>query len=319
MKRIIGWLLLMIVLVPSGAMGAQEKLEAPEVIVPGFSYHTIGTEAGALVSLRYNQTKVAGELFVLEDGYLSIGYEREDDVISPYPAGKPLTCLNSDLSVRWVLEDERLTNAWYTDLVELPDALLLGWERSPVQLGAVFSLLMIEKDTGAIRWQSEGSKAEDEELVWIGQCRADANGHILVGSNGDLRGSKGGSATLSLLDAADGSIQWSTEYRTAYGATYILDICPLGEGWLLYAMRDEDPIILYVDSQGVAQGYFTFQPWTVGYDTTFLRLMPASEDAVYLAGWEQEGRVGYVEIPYRNRTLYMMRITEETFGDENGR
>ena len=41
--------------------------------------------------------------------------------------------------------------------------------------------------------------------------------------------------------------------------------------------------------------------------------MPVSEDAAYLGGWEMEGAVGAVEAPYHNRTLYLMRITEETF------
>lgn len=317
MKQIIGWLLWVVLLLPGAAMGTQEKPGAPEVIAPGFAYHTIGTEAGGLVRLKDNRTQAAGGLFLLEDGYLSIAYEQEEDVIAPYPAGKPLTCLNSDLSVRWALTDERLTGAWYTDLLELPDALVLGPERSTPQTGQAVSFLLIEKDTGAIRWQFEGPGAENGSMVWAGQCRADAEGNILVGSNGDLRGGKGGAGTLSLLDAADGSLLWTAEYLTEYGMTIVSDICPLGGGWLVYGAREKDRIVLYVDSRGVAQGYFTFpQPWNEGYDSTWLSLMPVSEDAVYLGGWEAEGAVGAVEVPYHNRTLYLMRITEETFGNE---
>lgn len=313
MKRILGCLLLAIMLLPGMAMGAQEKPGAPEAITPGFSYHTLGTEADGLVRLQYNQVQVAGGLFILEDGYLSVAYEQEEDVLSPHPAGKPLTCLNSDLSVRWALTDQRLTGAWYTDLLELPGALVLGWERSRPPEGTVPSIVLIEKGTGVIRWQYEGPPTENGSMVWIGQCRADADGNILVGSNGDLRGNKSGSGTLSLLDAADGSVLWAVEYGTEYGMISISDICPLGGGWLLYGRREEDQIILYADARGVAQGYFTFRPWAEGYDSTWLRLMPVSQDAVYLGGWEMEGAVGPVEKPYHNRTLYLMRITEETF------
>ncbi len=313
MKRILGWLLFMALLLPGMALGVQETPGAPEVITPGFSYYTLGTEAGRFVRLQENRAEVAGGLFLLEDGYLSTAYERDGDVISPHPAGKPLVCLNSDLSTRWTLEDERLTGAWYMDLIELPDALVLGWERSLPDVGQVSSILVVEKDTGVIRWQAEGQPMAGNELVWIGECRADASGNLLVGSNGDLRGTKAGSGTLSLLDSKDGSLLWSKEYQTDYGMISISDLCPLGDGWIISGMREKDRILLYADSQGEAQAYFTLRPWDEGYDSTYLRLMPVSKEVVYLGGWELEGKVGLVEDPNYNRTLYMMRMTEETF------
>lgn len=316
MKRILAWMLFTAMLLPGMAVGAQNESGAPEVAAPAFVSYNFETEVGGLLSLKFNITQEAGGLFVLEDGYLSVGYEQEDDVISPFPAGKPLTCLNGDLSVRWVLEDERLAGAWYTDLLELPDALLLGSERSPADVGQIYSLMMVEKDTGAVRWQIEGKKRMGDGLLYIGPCRADENGNILVGSNGDLRGNQDGAGTLSLLNAADGSVLWTKEYQTEYGMIMISDICPLGDGWLISGRlgeRGEDAVILYAGPQWVTQGYFILRSEAESYHYVPRRLIPASEDVVYLGGWEWElnAEAGKEENP----TLYMMRITQDAFID----
>lgn len=312
--RMLVLLSIVALLVPCAAIGAEME-DSLEVTAPDFSYYTLGTEAGGLVRLRFDRVQVAGGLFILENGYLSVGYEREDAyTISIFPVGAVLTCLNSDLSVRWVLDDQRLAGAWYTDLIELEDALLLGSDRSSPERAAlgqaqVPSLMLLEKDTGEIRWQMEGSSSE----VWISDFMADADGKILTASNGSLQDNVGGVGTLTLLDAGDGSEIWSAEYSKKYGMSTIRDICVLKDGLLLYG----DHTVLYTDRHGAVRGWFTFQAWQSGGDFASLWLVPASEGVVYLGGWELEAALDpTAESPYSNRTLLMMRITEGTFQNE---
>lgn len=168
------------------------------------------------------------------------------------------------------------------------------------------SLMLLEKDTGEIRWQVEGNSS----AVWISDFMADADGNILTASNGSLHGSVGGKGTLTLLDAGDGTVIWSVEYGKEYGLSTIRDICALKDGLLLYG----DHTVLYTDRHGTVRGWFTFQAWQSGGDFTSLWLVPVSEGTVYLGGWELEAEQDpTADVPYTNRTLLMMRIAEETF------
>lgn len=298
-------------LLPCVAIGVEME-DSLEVIAPGFSYYTLGTEAGGVVRLQSDRVQVAGGLFILENGYLSVGYEPQDEyTIAIFPAGAALTCLNSDLSVRWALDDQRLAGAWYTDLIELEDALLLGSERSSPERaasgqGPAPSLMLLEKDTGEIRWQVEGNS----NAAWISDFMADVDGNILTASNGSLQGNAGGASALTLLDAGDGTVIWSVEYSKEYGMSTIRDICALKDGLLLYG----DHTVLYTDRQGTVRGWFAFQAWQSVGDYTSLWLVPVSEGVVYLGGWEmEEAQDPTADVPYNNRTLLMMRITEETF------
>lgn len=322
MKRILGVLLLCVLLLPGMALAAEEKPKALEVYAPGFDYYSFGTEAAQLVRFQTDGVQTVGELFILEDGYLSGAYELDVDVYAPFPAGKSLTCLNSDLSVRWTLADERLTGAWYMDLLELDDALVMGSERSEPEHGQAPSVMLVEKETGEIRWQMEGDRSvhwEDRELVWISDIAADVDGNILVGSNGDLHGKDNvnGIGTLSLLDAKDGSVKWSVSYLEDYGVQSIRDICLMGGGLLLYGSRAEDKMLLYTDRQGTVRSWFAIRPMEDGSSYTSLWLCPVSEDTVYLCGWEVEQDPNpRADLPYHARTLYMMRLDAATFQNE---
>lgn len=258
-RRVMGLLLAVLLLAVATAGLAREAAEAREVASPGFNYYSLGTEDAAQVVLRYGGVRVGGGLFLLEDGYLSLAYEQDDDTIAPLEAGARLTYLNSDLSVRWVLEDERLEGALYTELRELDGTLLLGNERKlPGEAQEwVSSLMLVDRATGHIRWQLENVLGER-----LNDCWGDEAGLVYAVTSDIQPEEETSGGHLFVLDE-EGGLVWEVSYLAHYGVEGLWGVCPLGgDSLLLYGTRAQGEIVLYTDRQGNVLGWFASSPGT---------------------------------------------------------
>lgn len=313
MKPTILLLLALMLALPGMAMGTEAQ-------APAFAYYEFDQEAGSLLTLQDDRAQKAGGLFILDQAYLSLAYHPEDAYDAPLADGDALTCLNADLSVRWELSDERLIGAQYVDLVELPDALLLGEQRKLAGAEGKWapSLMLLDKYTGEIRWQLEEGLGGA-----ITDFQTDENGAIYVTSHNGLiaypeNPEEAVGGCLSQI-TEDGRILWTQDYLESHQVLQLTDVCPMGDdGLVLYGMRSyEDKIVLYTDRQGLVRGWFTFQPRT-GEDEylyTSLRLVTADDGAVYLAG--QEMKANPLQLngapAFEMRSLDLMRLSAEAF------
>ena len=291
-----------------------------QVPTPEMSAFPLGAEIGQMVRTpRPGRVQAMNGLFVLEDGFVSGGFDPHDEyTIGPFATGGTMTCLNSDLSVRWTLTDSRLDGAWYTDLVELEDALLFGSERSAPEGDAASqrpSMLLLDKATGEILWQMEelGQIEELGRAVWITDFAVTDSGDIfIVCRSSSAQDGKAMSSSLTRIDGKDGAVLWTIDCPEAYGIDEIWSVCTFDDGLLLYGSDR----VVYTDAQGVGRAFFPvdFSPWESPDGYTLLGFRAASDGVVYLGGWEAEALIGEItDVPYRWVTLFMMRITPEAF------